>query len=153
MLIDRRLPRGYEGWPDACISARLHFLEPRPPGVQALVKSRAECRFRCDNLYRLETRDAREQIEVCGEEAVGIGNPIGDGDHDVPDRRIRGLRDQLVAKPMLIAMAAGDHTSFVLAECVGEKRGLLQQAIRTAIAPRRAAKRFFDELFEAFHTL
>ncbi|HEY4957924.1 MAG TPA: hypothetical protein VII31_08925, partial [Caldimonas sp.] len=70
--------------------ASLDFLDAGKPVVHALMQTGGEQLLGDDEIDRLEAGKTRQQIEVHRMKAVRIGDPIGDGDDDVPNRIGRG---------------------------------------------------------------
>src|SRR5256885_8593711 len=71
---DQHRPRAVDGVADF---RPVNFVEPWPPGVQPLVKSRSERGLGRDDIEPLQPWHPREQIEIGDEQPVWIGNPIG----------------------------------------------------------------------------
>jgi hypothetical protein len=113
------------GQPSGDIGA-VRFVEPWPPVVKSLVKPRSEERFRADNVDGFNTRQASQQIEIGSEQPVGVGDPVLNGDNDVPGRRVGGLSDQMIAERVLVARVCLEDPPLVRAKGRGEKPCLLQ---------------------------
>src|SRR5439155_24650472 len=89
----------------------LHF---RQPVREPLVEPRREQALGRDDVERLEAGDAREQVEIGGEEAIRVSDPVRDGDDDMAYRIGSRLADHSIAQHVLIAARRGDSEALVL---------------------------------------
>ncbi len=87
---DRRNERGAQAE-----RIRVHRVEPGQPVVDTLVEPRSQQAGRGDDVELLEARYSCQQIEIDGEQAVGIGNPVAHRHHHAAKRARRGVLDQV----------------------------------------------------------
>ena len=90
----------------------------------------------------------RQQIEVGGIQAVGIGDPVGNGDDDVADRIGGGFGDQPLAQRVLVAAAGLAHAALVLAKRLGQKPRLRPHPRGRRGRRSSRAERLVDQLLE-----
>ena len=120
--------------------------------MQPLVKTGRQHPLGRDDVERLETGDAGQQIEVGLVETLRVGNPVGDGDDDVADRIGGRIGDQALAQRVLVASARFTHATLVVAKRVGEKSRLDPHPLRRAI-PSVRTQCLLDQLLEALDLL
>ena len=101
--------------------------------MEAFEHAGGQHRFGAHEIDRFESGKPGEQIEVSRPQAVGIGDAIGHGDDDPPERPCRGVRRQHGAERVLVQRVGGGGTRLVGAERGGQKDRLLQQLLRAAI--------------------
>ena len=82
------------------------------------------------------------------EKAVRIGDPIGDGDDDVPNRIGRGRAEQMFAQRVLVHVRALRQLTLVGAIDGGEKARLPQHPLGAAIEIGVAREVLREELLE-----
>jgi hypothetical protein len=101
--------------------------------IEPLDEAGRENRLRAEQVDLLESREAGQQVEVGGPEAVRIGEAIGDRDDDPSRRSDACFSDERFTQPVLVAVSSLDDARFVLAIRSSEKRRLLQQARRPPV--------------------
>ncbi len=115
--------------------------------MKPLVIPRREERLRRDDIDRAKPGKPRQQVEIGGEQAVGFGNPVGNGNQDGLDLRGRSGGHQVFTQSVFVHGARFTHAPFVLRERGGEELGLPPQPAGAAIDVV-VAQRFEDQLAE-----
>jgi len=101
-----------------------------------------------DQVDRLHSGHASQQVEVCGIQSAGIGNPVGDGDHDRASRRRKRPADQPFSQGVLVEAARGRHPALVGSKGGRQQTRLLQHPLGAPIEFRVPAQRFLEQLLE-----
>ena len=91
----------------------------------------------------------RQQIEIGDIQSAGIGNPVGDRDHDRRGPATPTIDDQAFPQGVLVAGARGGHAALVGAKGRRQHPRLLQHPLGAAIEFGIAPQRLFEQLLEA----
>ena len=107
--------------------------------------------FGGDDVDARQARQAQQQIEVGGPQAVGVGDLIGHRDHHVSDRVGCWRGREGVAQPVLVEHARRGKRGFIAAKHRHEVPRLRDQAQRAAIDLRPGRERADQNPFEIIH--